>query len=155
MRIGKWGAMCAGIAAIMATPVFADPNHDEGVVIAIMGTSDRVDLLPGQAIIFTPEAGRMTMIRFVEGPMEPEDGELKLEFSTLAGSTSLIVSSKSEQAYHYRAEILKQLGAKKGKATPVCTIIAGGSAFESWPQPIAAIRVMDFKPEAEGEMSCR
>ena len=146
-------AACA--TAFLAAPVSADNAPAEGVVIAILGDSDRVDLLPGQTIIFRPEAGKLTFIRFVEGPMEPEEGELKLEFGKLAGQTSLIATSKSVQAYNYNAEIVKKLGAKKGKRTSVCTIIAGGGAFETWPHPISVLRVMNFKPAADGEMVCR
>jgi hypothetical protein len=142
-------------AAFMAVPVNADPAPAEGVVIAILGDSDRVDLLPGQTIIFRPKGGKLTMIRFVEGPMEPDEGELKLEFGSLAGQTSLIATSKADQPFDYQAEIVKNLGAKKGKKTSVCTIIAGGGAFETWPYPIPALRIMNFKPAADGEMACR
>jgi hypothetical protein len=142
-------------AAVVTAPVRADVEPAEGVVTAILGDSDRVDLLPGQAIIFVPAGGRMTFIRFVEGPMEPGQGELKLEFGSLGGQTSLIATSKSDQAFNYNAEIVKRLGAKKGKKTTVCTIIAGGGAFETWPQPIPALRVMNFKPAADGEIGCR
>ena len=147
--------LAACVAAFSAMPVYADSVPVEGVVIAILGDSDRVDLLPGQTIIFRPEAGKLTFIRFVEGPMEPEEGELKLAFGSLAGQTSLIVSSKSDQAFNYSAEIVKKLGAKKGKRTSVCTIIAGGSAFEMWPHAIPVLRVMNFKPAAGGEIGCR
>jgi hypothetical protein len=146
-------AACA--AGVLAMPVSADTPPGEGTIIAILGDSDRVDLLPGQTIIFRPEAGRLTMIRFVEGPIEPADGELKLEFGSLAGQTSLIATSKADQAFNYQAEIVKKLGAKKGKKTSVCTIIAGGGAFETWPYPIPVLRVMNFKAAAEGEMVCR
>lgn len=146
-------AACAG--AFLPAPVFADSSPAEGVVIAILGDSDRVDLLPGQTIIFRPEAGKLTFIRFVDGPMEPQDGELKLEFGSLGGQTSLIATSKSDQAFNYQAEIVKKLGAKKGKKTSVCTIIAGGGAFETWPYAIPVLRVMNFKPAADGEMGCR
>lgn len=146
-------AGCA--AAFLSAPVFADSSPAEGVVIAILGDSDRVDLLPGQTIIFRPEAGKLTFIRFVDGPMEPQDGELKLEFGSLGGQTSLIATSKSDQAFNYQAEIVKKLGAKKGKKTSVCTIIAGGGAFETWPYAIPVLRVMNFKPAADGEMGCR
>ena len=146
-------AACA--AAVSAMPVYADSVPAAGVVTAILGDSDRVDLLPGQTIIFRPEAGKLTFIRFVEGPMEPQEGELKLEFGSLAGQTSLIATSKSDQAYSYSAEIVKKLGAKKGKKTSVCTIIAGGGAFETWPQRITVLRVMNFKPAADGEFGCR
>ncbi len=146
-------AVCA--AAVMAMPANADTAPSEGVVIAIMGDSDRIDLLPGQTIIFQPEKGRMTSIRFVKGPMEPEKGELKLEFGSLGGQTSLIVTSKTEQSFNYSAEIVKKMGAKKGKKTSVCTIIAGGGAFETWPHPIPVLRIMNFKPAADGEMGCR
>ncbi len=146
-------AACAGASA--AAPVYGDTAPTKGVVTAIMATSDRVDLLPGQTIIFKPEKGKMTFIRFVEGAIEPGDGELKLEFGSFAGQTSLIATSKTEQAHNYRAEIMKKLGAKKGKPTSVCTIIAGGSAFESWPYPIPVLRVMDFKATADNEMGCR
>ena len=142
-------------AAVVTAPVRADVEPAEGVVIAILGDSDRVDLLPGQTIIFRPEAGKLTFIRFVEGPMEPEEGELKLEFGKLAGQTSLIATSKSDQAFNYSAEIVKKLGAKKGKRTSVCTIMAGGGAFETWLHPIPVLRVMNFKPAADGEMVCR
>lgn len=148
-------ALAASAAALLAAPVSADSAPTEGVVIAILGDSDRVDLLPGQKIIFRPDAGRLTFIRFVEGPMEPHAGELKLEFGSLAGQTSLIATSKSDQASDYSAEIVKKLGAKKGKKTSVCTLIAGGGAFEAWPQPIPVLRVMNFKPAADGEMGCR
>jgi hypothetical protein len=86
--------------------------------------------------------------------MEPMDGELSLSFGNMMGQTSLIASSKSDKAYNYRAEILKKVGAKKGKATSVCTIIAGGGAFETWPYAIAAIRVKEFTPAGD-EMVCR
>ena len=146
-------AACA--TAFLAAPVSADSAPPQGVVIAILGDSDRVDLLPGQTIIFRPDAGKLTFIRFVEGPMEPQDGELKLEFGKLAGQTSLIATSKADVAFSYSAEIVKNLGAKKGKKTSVCTIIAGGGAFETWPQPIPVLRVMNFKPSADGETVCR
>jgi hypothetical protein len=145
-------AACA--AGVLAMPVSADTPPGEGTIIAILGDSDRVDLLPGQTIIFRPEAGRLTMIRFVEGPIEPGDGELKLEFGSLAGQTSLIATSKADQGFNYQAEIVKKLGAKKGKKTSVCTIIAGGGAFETWPYPIPVLRIMNFKAAAEGEMVC-
>ena len=147
--------LAAWVAAVSAMPVYADSVRAEGVVTAILGDSDRVDLLPGQTIIFRPENGKMTFIRFVEGPMEPQEGELKLEFGSLAGQTSLIASSKSDQAFNYSAEIVKKLGVKKGKKTSVCTIIAGGSAFEMWPHAVPVLRVMNFKPAAASEMGCR
>ena len=147
--------LAASVAAFLASPVSADSVPAAGVVIAILGDSDRIDLLPGQTIIFRPDAGKLTLIRFVEGPMEPQEGELKLEFGSLAGRTSLIATSKSDQAFNYSAEIVKKLGAKKGKKTSVCTIIAGGGAFETWSQPIPVLRVMNFKPAADGEMGCR
>ena len=147
--------LAAFAAAALAVPVYADPAPAEGFVIATMGDSDRVDLLPGQTIIFRPVAGKLTSIRFVKGTIEPDAGELKLEFGSVGGQTSLIASSKAEQAFNYNAEIVKKMGAKKGKKTSVCTIIAGGSAFETWPYPIPVLRVMNFKPAAEGEMGCR
>ena len=147
--------LAAWATAFLAAPISADSASAEGVVIAMLGDSDRVDLLPGQTIIFRPEAGKLTFIRFVEGPMQPQAGELKLEFGPLAGQTSLIATSKSDRAFNYSAEIVKKLGAKKGKKTSVCTIIAGGGAFETWPQPIPVLRVMNFKPAVDGEMGCR
>ncbi len=147
--------LAACVAAALAAPVYADNAPTEGVITAIMGDSSRIDLLPGQTIIFQPDNGKMTLIRFVEGPMEPEKGELKLAFTSLGGQTSLIATSKSDQAYNYQAEIVKELGAKKGKKTSVCTIIAGGGAFETWPYAIPVLRVMNFKPAADGEMGCR
>jgi hypothetical protein len=147
--------LAAYAAAVLAVPVYADSAPAEGVVIAIMGDSDRVDLLPGQTIIFRPDAGKLTFIRFVKGAMEPKEGELKLEFGSLGGQTSLIATSKADQGFNYNAEIVKKMGAKKGKKTSVCTIIAGGGAFETWPYAIPVLRVMNFKPAAEGEMGCR
>ena len=86
--------LAACVAAFSAMPVYADSVPVEGVVIAILGDSDRVDLLPGQTIIFRPEAGKLTFIRFVEGPMEPEEGELNTSFSITVPSspTNFIVS---------------------------------------------------------------
>lgn len=155
-----WGqakrlACAAALATALPAPGSAEEPAQEGVVVAMLSTSDRVDLLPGQAIIFVPEGGKMTYIRFVKGPMEPEEGELKLELTMLGGQTSLIATSKTDKAYQYRAEIVKKMGAKKGKPTSVCTIIAGGGAFETWPGALPVLRVMDFKPAAEGMMACR
>jgi hypothetical protein len=156
MKIGRMA--CAGslaFALLASAPAIADEQAKEGVITAIMSISDQVDLLPGQAIIFKPEKGKLTMIRFVEGPMEPGPGELRLEFGEMAGQTSLIASSGADVPFNYRAEILKHPGAKKGKATRVCTIIAGGGAYETWPYAITSLRVKGFAPAPAGEMSCK
>lgn len=148
-------AFALAATGLSASNVFAQGTQNTGMITAILTNSDRVDLLPGQTIIFKPDKGKMTRIRFVDGPMEPGEGELKLEFGMLGGQTSLIATSKSELAYTYRAEIVKHLGAKKGKPTSVCTIMAGGGAFEVWPGKIPVLRVMDFKPATDGNMVCR
>lgn len=141
------------IAALaLATPLAAEP---EGVVTTIIASADHIDLLPGQSVIFMPADGQMTMIRIVEGEMEPREGELKLEFGMMMGQASLIASSMADEHYNYRAEILKKAGDKKGKPTTVCTIIPNGGAFETWPYAIPAIRVKEFKAVDEGEIGCR
>lgn len=142
------------LAACSPNALCAQDAPQEGFVVALMSTSDRIDLLPGQAIIFVPDGGKMTFIRFVEGPMEPELGELKLEFASHDGQSRLTATSKMDIAFNYRAEIVKESGAKKGKPTSVCTIIAGGGAFESWPVAIPVMRVMDFKPASDGNIGC-
>lgn len=147
-------ALALAVPIGLAAPLYAD-NAAEGVVVAMMSTSDRIDLLPGQAIIFVPDRGKMTFIRFVQGPMEPEQGELKLEFTVTGGQSNLVATNKTDTNFHYRAQMLKKVGAKKGKATSVCTIIAGGSAFENWRGEITVLRVMDFKAVAEDAIMCR
>ena len=155
MGAGRQMVFAAALAACMPGALSAEEPTEEGVVVAMMSASDRIDLLPGQAVIFVPDGGKMTFIRFVKGPMQPEAGELKLEFGALGGQSSLIVTSKADTAYQYRAQIVKTLGAKKGKPTSVCTVIAGGAAFETWPNAIPVLRVMDFKPAADGAVVCR
>lgn len=142
------------LAVCSPNALCAQDTTQEGFVVALMSTSDRIDLLPGQAIIFVPDGGKMTFIRFVEGPMEPELGELKLEFASQDGQSRLTATSKMDIAFNYRAEIVKESGAKKGKPTSVCTIMAGGGAFESWPVAIPVMRVMDFKPASDGNIGC-
>lgn len=155
MGAGRHMVLAFALAACLPGALFAEEPNEEGVVVAMMSASDRIDLLPGQAVIFVPDGGKMTFIRFVKGPMQPEAGELKLEFGAMGGQSSLIVTSKADKAYQYRAQIVKTLGAKKGKPTSVCTIIAGGGAFETWPNAIPVLRVMDFKPAADGAVVCR
>ncbi len=146
--------LALALVACSSSALSAEDAPQEGFVVALMSTSDRIDLMPGQAIIFVPDGGKMTFIRFVEGPMEPELGELKLEFTVLEGQSRLTATSKMEAAFNYRAEVVKESGAKKGKPTSVCTIIAGGGAFESWPVAIPVLRVMDFKPATDGNIGC-
>lgn len=155
MGAGRQMVLAFALAACLPGILSAEEPAEEGVVVAMMSASDRIDMLPGQAVIFVPDGGKMTFIRFVKGPMQPEAGELKLEFGALGGQSSLIVTSKADKAYQYRAQIVKTLGAKKGKPTSVCTIIAGGGAFETWPNAIPVLRVMDFKPAADGAVVCR
>jgi hypothetical protein len=147
-------ALALALVACSSSALWAEDAPQEGFVVALMSTSDRIDLLPGQAIIFVPEAGKMTFIRFVEGPMEPELGELKLEFASQNGQSRLTATSKIDIGYNYRAEVVKESGAKKGKPTSVCTIMAGGRAFESWPVAIPVLRVMDFKAATDGNIGC-
>jgi opacity protein-like surface antigen len=146
--------LAAMLAASCASAASA-ADEKEGVVTAIMAAADRLDLLPGQSILFTPDRGKMTMILFTEGKWEPDDGQIKLEFTSAGEQASLVVTNKSDQPFRYKAEILKELGAKKGKATSTCTLIPGIMAFEQWPHSIAALRVSDFAPAPDGEMVCR
>lgn len=146
--------LAALLTAGTAQSVSAD-NKKEGVMTAMMAAADRLDLLPGQSIIFTPDRGKMTMILFVEGAWEPDEGQIKLEFTTMAGQASLVATNKTEQPFRYRADILKSAGAKKGKKTSTCTLIPGIAVFESWPQAIPALRVSEFAAAPEGEMVCQ
>lgn len=150
------------LTAVAASAETAKFTVDEDKVIpvqatitGIMSVADRLDLLPGQSIIFKPDRGKMTMIRFFEGELEPEDGEIMLEFGTLAGQTSLVATNRSDTPFRYKAEILKQAGAKKGKKTSTCTLLPGIKVFESWPHAIAALRVSEFAAASDGDMSCR
>lgn len=140
-------------ALFLAAPLAAE--EPEGVVTTIIASADHIDLLPGQSVIFRPDGGQMTMIRIVEGKMEPMEGELRLEFGTIMGQASLIASSMADIGYNYRAEILKKPGDKKGKPTTVCTIIPNGGAYETWPYAIAAIRVKQFTEAGDGMMGCQ
>ena len=151
MRSFVVAAMLAALSPAMASAA----DEKEGVVTAMMAVADRIDLLPGQSIVFKPDRGKMTTILFVEGNWEPKEGEIMLEFGTLAGQTSLVATNKSDMPFRYKAEILKQAGAKKGTRTSTCTLIPGVAAFETWPQAIAALRVSEFAPAPEGEMVCR
>ena len=145
-------ALALASATVTAAPA---AEKKEGVVTAIMSVADRLDLLPGQSIVFKPDRGKMTMILFVEGPWEPKAGEIKLEFTSIAGQASLVATNKSDKPFAYRAEILKKAGAKKGKKTSTCTLVPGIAAYETWPHAIAALRVSDFAPAPDGEMVCK
>lgn len=144
------------VAACLFTvpPASAEIEEREGSVIALLGDSHRVDLVRGQSIIFRPDKGKMAQIRFVEGPMEPGEGELRLDFAGLDKTSKLMVKSRADKAYSFRAAIIKMLGAKKGKPTMVCTIIAGGNASKSWPGDISYLRISEFNPTAADQSSC-
>jgi hypothetical protein len=147
--------LAACLAAMTPHMASAAEEEGEGVVTGMMAVADRLDLMPGQSIVFTPDRGKMMTILFVEGPWKIGEGQIKLEFTSAGGQASLVVENRTATPFRYSAEILKKAGAKKGKKTSTCTLIPAVMAFETWPQEIAALRVSDFAAAPEGEMVCR
>jgi hypothetical protein len=131
------------LAVALTSPATAESLPPPGLTIAA-----------GESWIFRVREGQPVDARKVDQAAEPAEGELKVTLSHSMGTT-MSVTNNDATWYNYRAFITSNPG-RSGTPTSVCTLMGGGrGAFENWPQPLPAIRVTDFTPAAEGEMSCR
>jgi hypothetical protein len=124
----------AGLALVAASP----PQKQE----------NGLRVRAGESWIFRIQDGQVVDARKVDGNAEPAKGELKVKVSSMMG-TMMTITNNSDTWYNYHAF----LGRKR---TSVCTLMGGGrGAFENWPGAISEIRIADFTPAPEGEMSCQ
>ena len=120
---------------------------------AIAAQPEGLTVQAGESWIFRVENGQPADARKVDANAEPAKGELKVTLDHSMGTT-MLVSNKTDHWYNYQAFATAEPGSK-GVRTSVCTLGAGISAFENWPQPIPAIRITNFTETGEGAMVCQ
>ena len=106
----------------------------------------------GEAFIFRVEGGQPVDVRPAGKDDKPAQGELKAELVDKLGSTLTLTNQTAEQL-NYEAYIAKDEFAK-GSRTSVCTLIAGGSGYENWPETLAGLRLTKFEPAGDS-FGCR
>lgn len=106
---------------------------------------------PGESFIFKLENGQPVDVRAASDGEEPGEGELKASF-TGGGMARLSVRNNTGEMLNYEAYITAKPD-KKGQRTSVCTLISGGSGFESWPGNLPGLRLTNLKP-AGGSFGC-
>jgi hypothetical protein len=127
-------ASFAFLALLTAAPVVAKP----------------LTVRMGETWVFTVATGQPANARKVDGKASPAPGEIKVTVQPVMGTTmSLINNSKFD--YAYRAMFIQPNGTIGLSKT--CAVPANGRlAMEHWPQPVAAVRLSDFKPAPAGSL---
>lgn len=95
---------------------------------------------PGETWVFTVKHGEPANAHKVAASAKPAKGQLLISVRTLLG-TAMFVTSNSETAYNFRAELLR---GGKAQAARACSLPANGKIFEQWDKPADAVRVSNF-----------
>lgn len=104
----------------------------------------------GETWIFAVERGQPSRARKVAPSVAPGRNQIKVSVQPMMGTT-MTVANNSKYDYAYRA-LLVMPGGKTG-ASKSCAVPAyGRMAIEHWPQPVAAVRVSDFKRAPAGSL---
>jgi hypothetical protein len=127
-------AFLAFLALLAAAPVSA-----KGLIIRM-----------GETWVFTVARGQPAHARKVDGKTAPAPGEIKVTVQPLMGTT-MSLTNNSKFDYAYRAMFIQANGSIDLSKT--CAVPANGRlAMEHWPQPVAAVRISDFKRAPAGSL---
>jgi hypothetical protein len=136
-------ASCAAPAPCAQRAAQPHPAVQDGAVLIGMGETMVVLLDENggnpQLVVTGEEAAKRVL----------QPGELRFTMKPMMG-TMLTVESQHGKWLNYRARV----GLGGGPTTSVCTLMAGNSAFENWPQAFKGLTLDQFTPTDEGQMVC-
>ena len=132
MRVKRFAAVLTLMVALLFGAPLAAKDPQPGLFIR-----------NGEAFIFRIERGLPVDVRSAGKDDQPVKGELKAELVDKLGST-LTVNNQTAGQLNYEAYIGKD-EFTKGKRSPVCTLVAGASGFENWPERLPGLRLTNFQ----------
>jgi hypothetical protein len=104
----------------------------------------------GETWVFSVAHGQPANARKATPATRPANGEIKVTVQPLMGTT-MTMTNNSRFDYAYRATLILP-GGKAGSAK-ICAVPADGRlAIEHWQEPVAAVRLSDFKPAPAGSL---
>lgn len=102
---------------------------------------------PGESWTFTIARGQPADVRKSQPSAMPAPGRIHVTLRSLMGTT-LAIRSARDEAYGYRAELIKGGKSVAGRS---CTLPADGKlSLEHWNEGVDAVRLSNFKPVPKG-----
>jgi hypothetical protein len=109
-----------------------------------------VTVLMGETWVFAVHKGQPIQARKVAPSTKAGADQMKVSLQPMLGST-LTITNNSRFDYAYRATLVMP-GGKMGRAKACAVPANGRMAVEHWRQPVAAVRLSDFRPAPAGSL---
>jgi hypothetical protein len=142
------------------------PYADEGNILLYPGDTIEFDFAADGKSMDAPHFSRL--VDHLEDPklgngalvsaIPRADSRANFSFQFAQNGTGMTLKVKSDIGYHVKYDAIMFVPEKDGlkqSYTSSCPVIPFGSAYETWPHPIAMIVLTGFRVVADGDFTCK